>query len=254
MATADRGERILSLYLTLSHGEAVNKAWAAGEAGISLRTFERDVEALRACLSDHHTNEDLVFDKSQNCYRLERQFAVRERRDFLPSEALVLLSVLFESGTLRPDELAGLTDAVIEQLPVDQQTGFRRRFGRKMVDQPLTDQGQPLLKLIDDLLYVLNHGRYIRAQYRISEAPQELLLKPVELDYTPPNFLLLAFVWLNGAWKPTSLEVQRIGAFALVRGEPENAGPALACDTIGKDDYIDLKEWIELCRDQENFL
>ncbi len=252
MAMADRGERILSLYLSLNRGEVINKAWAISESGISVRTFERDVEALRACLSDHFTNETLIFDKVQNCYRLERRQLERERRDFQPSEALVLLSVLLESGSLHSDELAGLVDAVIEQLPADQQPAFRRHFGLKIINRPPPAQEHPVLKLLDDLLYVLIHGRYIRAQYRLSDGLKEIILKPLELDYTPPVFHLLAYVWLQGAWRPAALEVNRIGTFTLVPGVPEEAKPAPICEASEKNLYRDLKELMALCQDQKN--
>lgn len=74
-AQEDKAERILSLYSRLREGRIVNKSDEAARFGVSLRTIQRDIADIQNFLQNQQCEtgeiQDIVFDRSENGYRLE---------------------------------------------------------------------------------------------------------------------------------------------------------------------------------------
>lgn len=97
-------DRILSLYTKLLRGDLVRKDQMATEFDVNTRTIQRDLDDIRAFLSNNTLGvcygKRLVYDRRQRGYRLETQ----ENERFTNGEMLAVYLLLRGSEVLSSDE------------------------------------------------------------------------------------------------------------------------------------------------------
>jgi predicted DNA-binding transcriptional regulator YafY len=64
----DRATRVIILYSRLIHGEKIKKDVFCVKYGISTRTFDRDIDVIRAALSELYSAHEVIYDKKINQY------------------------------------------------------------------------------------------------------------------------------------------------------------------------------------------
>lgn len=105
-AAMDHGkpDRVLLLYEQLRAGKAVNKAEAAGEYGVTERSIQRDIGALRVFFSEQAAQRgvsaEIVYDRGRKGLVLEGV------RDPIMTNSKILL----ESRAFRKEDMASLLD------------------------------------------------------------------------------------------------------------------------------------------------
>ena len=110
----NKGFRLLNIYERLNKGEVVCKEELARDFGVSLKTIQRDIDDLRAYLTEAHFTEieaTIKYDKAKNGYYLVRL----EREWFTNEEVLALAKILLESRAFRKDELSELMKKLLMQ-------------------------------------------------------------------------------------------------------------------------------------------
>ena len=76
----NKGFRLLNVYERLNKGERVSKQQLAEDFGVSVKTIQRDIDDLRAYISETHFTDfeaSVRYDRAKNCYylvRLEREW------------------------------------------------------------------------------------------------------------------------------------------------------------------------------------
>ena len=106
--------RILDMYERLNRGEIINKKDFANEFDVSEKSVQRDIDDLRAYLSEAYGCSDKVtieYDYIINGYRL-----IRQESEFLTNEEIFAVAkILLESRGLNKQELNNLIDKLLIQ-------------------------------------------------------------------------------------------------------------------------------------------
>ena len=106
--------RLLNMYEKLNRGDIINKKQFASEFGISEKSVQRDIDDLRAYLSESYESGDDVtieYDYVKNGYRL-----IKQERAFLTNEEIFAVAkVLLESRGFNKQELNSLIDKLMLQ-------------------------------------------------------------------------------------------------------------------------------------------
>lgn len=102
------------MYERLNRGEIINKKDFANEFDVSEKSVQRDIDDLRAYLSEAYGCSDKVtieYDYIKNGYRL-----IRQEREFLTNEEIFAVAkILLESRGLNKQELNNLIDKLLIQ-------------------------------------------------------------------------------------------------------------------------------------------
>lgn len=147
----DKVSRILLLYHLLMTGKHVYKDSFVLENGINDRTFDRDIEDLRLFLADSFSFRELIYDKISKSYYLT---GVDEFTCLDQADARLLLKLLFSSQSLRKDEVQGLSQCVLSAVG-RMEKDVIEKFIKKELRLYESEQDGPILKLVNDLYYVI---------------------------------------------------------------------------------------------------
>lgn len=107
------GDRALAMYLRLSGGQVINKEEEAKRYGVSTRTIGRDLELIKECLSDCHTEtgeiQEIEYDKKRGGHVL----VTKKNSRFTNSEILALSKILLESRAFTKQEMDGMMEKLL---------------------------------------------------------------------------------------------------------------------------------------------
>lgn len=202
--------RLLNMYERLNQGEALCKERLADDFGISLKTVQRDIDDLRAYLSEMHITErdaSIRYDRSRNCY-----FMVRLEREWLTNEeAVALCKILLESRAFRKDELSGLIEKLILQIsPADRRVAeqiIRSEFYNYI---PLR-HNQKLLSPIWALSMCITRLAVIEFSYiRQDGKRKKKRVKPVSILFSEFYFYLIAYAADDSVDYPIVFRIDRM--------------------------------------------
>lgn len=184
-----KGDRILSLYLRMAAGETIHKENYCMEEEITPRTFERDIQTLRNCLSEQYCYETVLYDKVQDTYFMESSPRPRELT-FV--EGYLLLKILLQQQPLREDELTGLADSLVSLTSVTTRQELRKMLDDSMSQYESPNHSQAIMKTIDDLLLVIRKEQKVKLSYLVKRSAREITVSPLGLEYGKGTFYLIA--------------------------------------------------------------
>ena len=206
----NKGFRRLNIYERLNKGEGVSKQRLAEDFGVSVKTIQRDIDDLRAYISETHFTDfeaSVRYDRAKNCYylvRLEREWVTNE-------ETLALCKILLESRAFRKDELSQLIEKLIMQIaPADRSTAeniIRNEFVNYVPLQHKKHLLSPVWKLSE---YITNQ-RVISFYYTRQDGKEtKKTVKPVSIMFSEFYFYLIAFTADDSADYPIVFRIDRI--------------------------------------------
>lgn len=206
----NKGFRLLSIYEQLNKGAIVDKTKLAETFGVGLKTIQRDIDDLRAYLSEQHPFEDNVsirYDRKKGGYYL-----VRFEREWLTNqEVLALCKILLESRSFRRDELDILLDKLIMQtVPSDRHVVKSIISNERMHYVPL-HHNKRLMNPIWELSNAIIQNRIIEIAYERQDGKYNShKLKPVSIMFSEYYFYLIAFMADDTRNLPTVFRIDRI--------------------------------------------
>ena len=108
--TEAKSRRMLMMYSSLVSGEILNKAALAHKHGVSERSIQRDIAALRCFLAEKELPQQIIFDKQNDGFRL----VFSQPHGLSNDEILAVSKILLESRSLRRDEMLPILDKLID--------------------------------------------------------------------------------------------------------------------------------------------
>ncbi|MBR6940971.1 MAG: WYL domain-containing protein [Clostridia bacterium] len=216
--SGNKGFRLLNIYERLNKGERVNKEQLAIEFGVSAKSIQRDIDDLRAYITETHFCEDEIaikYYKSENCYylvRLEREWLTNE-------EALAVCKILLESRAFCKDELSRLIEKLIMQIaPEDRKTAEEIIRSEYFNYVPL-QHGRELLTPIWELSQHIVRHNMIEFDYARQDGKKShKVMKPVSILFSEFYFYCLVF---DGEDKTDYPIIYRIDRMSNVRSTGE---------------------------------
>ena len=105
-----KSARLLEMYSRFTQGDVLNKAELARAFHVTEKSIQRDIEDLRYFFSEHHLNQDVIYDAKQRGYRLINTIP----KGLTNSEILAVCKILLESRSLRKDEMLPILDKLLD--------------------------------------------------------------------------------------------------------------------------------------------
>ncbi len=208
MSQQHRGDRILALYLRMRDGESIRKMNYTLEEGVTPRTFDRDIQTLRNCMSEHYLREEICYDKVRDAYYMTNHSGARE---LSLVEGYLLVKALLQDRILRDDEIAGLADSVISMTRGSERKQLQELVQGDILRYISPDHGQAIMKLTDDLLLMIRRRQKIRLRYGSGSKQSEIEVLPLALEHGAHELYFL-FATKAGD-RGALLEVPKIHSF-----------------------------------------
>lgn len=206
-----KGDRILSLYLRMLDGEPIRKFNYTMEEGVTPRTFDRDIQTLRNCLSEHYLREEIRYDKTKDVYYMEDP---PRPASLTLVEGYLLIKALLYDRILRDDEIAGLADSVLPFIKEPDRKALRDILQSDILHYTGPSHGQALMKLMEDLLLVIRKRQKIRLRYDLGSGQKEMDVLPLALEHGGNEIYFLFCIDYDGSG--ATIEISKIHSFVLL--------------------------------------
>ncbi len=206
----NKGFRLLSIYERLNKGEIIEKAQLAECFGVTQKTIQRDIEDLRAYITEAHFAEGEVaikYDKVKNGYYL-----VRFEREWLRNEeVMALCKILLESRALCKEELNSLISKLLTQVVPNDRRKIENIIRSEQHHYVPLKHGKYLFSILWELSQLIINSELTRFTYaRQDGVTNERLVKPVAIMFSEYYFYLIAYMAEGNKDFPTVFRIDRI--------------------------------------------
>lgn len=198
MVDSGKLDRALLLYERLRSGKTVNKAETAGEFGVTERSIQRDIDALRAFFAEQAAWKGVVAEILYD--RAKKGFILKGAQDpaMSNSEILAVSKILLESRAFRKEDMVSMLDKLI--------AGCVPQENTKLVAELVANERYHYVELahpldIQDMLWdiaISIQGReLLRLSYQRRETnqpPVERVVEPVAILFSEYYFYLNAYI------------------------------------------------------------
>src|SRR5699024_1085955 len=188
----NKGFRLLSIYERLNKGEIIEKTQLAECFGVTQKTIQRDIEDLRAYITEAHFADGEVaikYDKVKNGYYL-----VRFEREWLTNEeVMALCKILLESRALCKEELNSLISKLLTQVVPNDRRKIENIIRSEQHHYVPLKHGKYLFSILWELSQLIINSELTRFTYaRQDGVTNERLVKPVAIMFSEYYFYLIA--------------------------------------------------------------
>ena len=199
MEKESKNYRTLDMYVRLCEGKTVNKAEEARRFGVDERTIQRDIDDIRAFLSERSTSNisdtrAVVYDRGKKGFVMEGA----EGSAMTNSEILAVSKILLESRAFTKRELKAVLDKLVE--------GCVPLKNMKLVSDLIANEKYHYVELnhkeyIQDKLwsigYDIHEHNLVSLRYARANAPRESIkriVEPIAILFSEYYFYLNAFI------------------------------------------------------------
>lgn len=211
----DKAERILLVFCRLLKHEWLNKTSLALEFNTTERTIERDMQSIRAVLSEARSPAVLLWDRQKGSYILSHY----QHRPLQSMEALTILKILLGSRALRLDEMEGLVQALCVLLSPRDETEFSQLLEEELDGYHEPAHHQAIIKTQWDLQQCIRDHRKIRLHYsRGDDMRTSHVVFPLSVVVSDGYFYLIAVVEGTAHTGPAFFRLDRIRSFDVLHG------------------------------------
>ena len=206
----NKGFRLLSIYERLNKGEIIEKAQLAECFGVTQKTIQRDIEDLRAYITEAHFADGEVaikYDKVKNGYYL-----VRFEREWLTNEeVMALCKILLESRAFCKEELNSFINKLLTQVVPNDRKKIENIIRSEQHHYVPLKHGKYLLSILWELSQLIINSELTRFTYaRQDGVTNERLVKPVAIMFSEYYFYLIAYMADGNKDFPTVFRIDRI--------------------------------------------
>ena len=216
-----KSARLLEMYSRFTQGHVLNKADLARDFRVTEKSIQRDIEELRCFFSDHHLNQDVVYDPKQKGYRLMNTIP----KGLTNSEILAVCKILLESRSLRKDEMLPILDKLLDcAVPEENKRAVGALIANEKLHYIPPHHGQKILDGLWDLGQAIQKQFAVEIEYERMKEPKlvKRRVQPVGLMFSEYYFYLTAFLEDKTNFEnpddnyPTIYRVDRIKSFKVL--------------------------------------
>ena len=216
-----KSARLLQIFAKLSGGEAVSRIALAEEFRVSVRSIQRDIEALRCFLAEQKMPQEILYSRQDGGYRMLSREDCRLTND----EILAVCKILLESRSMRRDEMLPILNKLICcAVPENNQRAVRQLIGNESFHYIEPHHGKRLLHRLWDIGQAIQEQRVIEITYERLKEPRlvKRRAQPVGLMFSEYYFYLTAFLEDRSTFEnpddlfPTIYRVDRIREFRVL--------------------------------------
>lgn len=202
--------RLLNMYEKLNRGDIINKKQFASEFGISEKSVQRDIDDLRAYLSESYESGDDVtieYDYVKNGYRL-----IKQERAFLTNEEIFAVAkVLLESRGFNKQELNTLIDKLMLQATPSARVNIKELILNERFHYIPPRHGKPLIDSLWEMNEHIFNKEIIEFDYvRKDGVASHRKVKPLSVMFSDYYFYLIAWMADDSKDYPTVFRIDRM--------------------------------------------
>ncbi|MDR1580937.1 MAG: WYL domain-containing protein [Synergistaceae bacterium] len=206
----EKSFRLLSMYEILSKGGNLEKAKIASDFGVSPKTVQRDINDLRAFLTESHSDDggpDIRYDKTSNSYSL-----MRSAREWLTrEEALAIVKILLDSRAFPKEEIKTLSDKLIGQTLPDDSAVIRDIARNELFYYVQPRHGKNILPALWELSEMIRGRETAKFTYERQDGKRgEREARPVAVMFSEFYFYLVAYTADGSHDFPAVFRIDRI--------------------------------------------
>ncbi len=185
--------RVLYIYEKLIIGEIINKKQLADLFYVDKKTIQRDIDHIRAYLSDNIQSKGIVDVK----YRRDNKgYSLSKMEEFLlnKDDVLAISKVLLESRAFNKEEMNHLIRAILNQIDIKQRNYVKELIGNEVLNFVPLKHNDKLLSKIWDLSEFIRHKEVLEISYvKVNEDEVKRKIKPVGIIFSEFYFYLIAY-------------------------------------------------------------
>ena len=188
-----KSTRLLAIYSRLVSGETLSRPELMREFNVSLRSLQRDIEALRGYFVEHGLPQEITYSQSQGGYRLE----LTNPRGLTNDEILAVCKILLESRSMRRDEMMPILDKLIDcAVPEDGKRRVQQLISNESFHYVEPHHGQKILHGLWEIGEAIQEHRVMEIEYERLKEPRLVhrRVQPVGLMFSEFYFYLTAFL------------------------------------------------------------
>lgn len=190
-------QHVLGIYKRLMNGYVISKAEEADRYGVSEKTIQRYIDAIRAYLADEAENtgilNSVVYDRSAGGYRLE----YLDRLKFTNSEILAVCKILLDSRAFTKPEMETMMQKLVDCCVPEINQKIVLGLIRNEEFHYIEPRHQTVfLDTMWKLAQAVHECRYIEIKYQRlkGQALVERKLMPAAIMFSEYYFYLTAFI------------------------------------------------------------
>lgn len=196
---SSKNSRILDLYISLCEGKIINKAEAARKFGVDERSIQRDIDDIRAYLSEQRTkdstdNRTIEYDRNKKGFIMTgEEGSLMSNSEILAVSKILLASRAFTKGeidSILKKMIGGCVPLknmqLVKELLCNEQFHYVELHHKSCIQEKLWDLGEDIKE--HNLLEI----NYTKAEH--TEETITRLLEPVAILFSEYYFYLNAFI------------------------------------------------------------
>ena len=203
--------RLLDMYERLSRGDVINKKDFANEFGVSEKSIQRDIDDLRAYLSESCDGDGstIEYDYNKGGYKL-----IKKEREFLTNEEIFAIAkVLLESRGFTKQELNTLIDKLMVQATPSERMNIKEFILNERFNYIPPRHGKPVIDSIWKINGHIFNREIIEFDYiRKDGIASHRTVKPLSVMFSDYYFYLIAWMADDSKDFPTVFRIDRMTA------------------------------------------
>lgn len=202
--------RILTIYEKLIKGEVIYKKQLATIFGVNEKTIQRDIEDIRAYLSNSIETKcciDVEYRRDKKGYSLnKREDDILKRED-----VLAICKILLESRAFCKEEINHLITAMLGEIDFEPRKYVKELIGNELLNFEPLKHNDKLLSKIWNLSEFIRHKESIEINYIKTDGTEvKRILNPVAIIFSEYYFYLIAYFNDLEFDDPTVFRIDRI--------------------------------------------
>lgn len=188
-----KSARMLAIYARFLSGQTMGKASLAAEFGVTERSIQRDMEALRCFLAEQDVSQEILYDRQARGYRLVSSVP----KGLTNSEILAVCKILLESRSMRKDEMLPILDKLIEcAVPEESRKAVTDLIANEKFHYIEPHHGQHILNGLWEIGQAIQQQKVIEIEYERMKEPRSVKrrIQPVGIMFSEYYFYLTAFL------------------------------------------------------------
>ena len=191
--TSGKSSRLLYMFSRLSEGKYLNKEELSQHFGVSPKSIQRDIEALRCFLSDDGANYEILYDSQNQGYHMVGCESSWLNND----EILAVCKILISSRSMVKSEMIPILDKLVKScVPVENYQAVKSLIANEKHHYLEPHHGKELLPMLWCIgTAVQKHSVLIIDYIRLKDPrPVTRRVRPVGLMFSEYYFYLVAYI------------------------------------------------------------
>lgn len=205
-----KSNRILTIFEKLRLGQTVTRKGLASEFGVNEKTIQRDINDIRAYLSDKKymgATSDVVYCRKRKGYLISNN----DESIVSKEEALAITKVLLESRAFNKVEMTSLINKILNIVDYDNRKQIKELVSNELFNFVPLKHNKELLDVLWNLSNLIKQNEVIEITYiKANNKEVNRCIKPVGLMFSEYYFYLIGYFDDSRFNDPVIFRVDRI--------------------------------------------